>query len=64
MGEAEERPLADILFGPTTTPPDRLDVDLAEAISVWFRAWRAQVRDAASFGTPTAELQKRPRQRP
>lgn len=64
MVEGERKPLADILFGPTTIQPDQPEVELAEAISVWFRAWRARVRDAASFGTPTAELQKRPRQRP
>jgi len=63
MAEEEGRPLADILFGSTPTQPDRPDVELAEAISAWFRACRAQVRDAASFGTPTAEFQKRPRQR-
>jgi hypothetical protein len=64
MAEAEGRPLADILFGSAATEPDGTEVELAEAISAWFRAWRGQVRDAASFGTPTAELLKTPRRQP
>ncbi len=64
MAEADVRPLADILFGSGKTEPDPTDGELAEAISAWFRACRARVRDAASFGTPTAELPKVLRRQP
>jgi hypothetical protein len=64
MAEVDVRPLADILFGSRANEPDPPDADLAEAISVWFRACRAHVRDAARFGTPTAELPENPRRQP
>ncbi|HEY7310026.1 MAG TPA: hypothetical protein VH643_11760 [Gemmataceae bacterium] len=64
MAEADVKSLADILFGSGTTETDLPDVELAEAVSAWFRAWRARVRDAATFGTPAAERKKIPRRRP
>jgi hypothetical protein len=64
MAEADSRPLADVLFGSKASEPNPPDGELAEAISVWFRTCRAHLRDAARFGTPTAELQENPHRRP
>jgi hypothetical protein len=64
MAESDVKSLADILFGSESTETDLPDVELAETVSAWFRAWRDRVRDAARFGTPTAERKTIPRRRP
>lgn len=56
MAEADSKPLADVLFGHNDPESNRPDVELAEAISAWFRASRGRVRDGASFGPPGAEF--------
>jgi hypothetical protein len=61
MTESESRPLAEVLFGSAPAVPAKPDIELAEAISIWFRSMRGRVRDAASFGMPDARLTNAPR---
>ncbi len=64
MAEADPKPLADVLFGVQDADSLGGDVELAEVLSAWFRASRAQVRDGASFGTRTAKEIEVPRPQP
>ena len=61
MAEVDPKPLADVLFGVQDAESLGRDVELAELLSVWFRASRAQVRDGAGFGTRTAKEMEVPR---
>jgi hypothetical protein len=60
MTEPESRPLAEVLFGSARAVPAKPDIELAEAISVWFRSMRGRVHDAARFGMPDARLSNAP----
>jgi hypothetical protein len=48
MAQAEQRPLAEVLFGPCDGTPPRPEGDLADAIQAWYRTRRAQIRDSAA----------------
>ena len=50
--EAEQRPLDEVLFGSGPSDVFAPDVDLAEAISAWFRASRSKMREGESAGSP------------
>jgi len=54
MAESEQRPLEEVLFGPVLGAPTRPESDLAEAVSAWFRASRAKLRDGAVVSTSSA----------
>ncbi|HTU18005.1 MAG TPA: hypothetical protein VMG10_08070 [Gemmataceae bacterium] len=62
--EPDLKPLADLLFGPARPNECKPDDELASLISAWFRARQAQLRDGASFGTPSADLLQQSRQQP
>jgi hypothetical protein len=61
--DAEQKPLAEILFGPETDRPQTSENGLAEAISVWFRAKRFHVSDAGQCGTRSEGSSSVPRRR-
>lgn len=54
MADVEQKPLEEVLFGPAHGAPTQAEADLAEAISAWFRASRAKLRDGAVVSTSSA----------
>ncbi len=48
MAQEEQRPLAEVLFGPCDNAPARPEADLAEVVQAWYRIRRVRVRDAAA----------------
>ena len=51
--ETEQRALDELLFGSGPSDVFAADVDLAEAISAWYRASRSKLREGGSAGRPT-----------
>ena len=47
MADAEEKPLAELLFGSETQVAAEPDTDLALLISAWFRRDRSKVRSTS-----------------
>ncbi len=56
--EAEQRPLDELLFGSGSNDVFVPDVDLAEAISAWYRASRSRMREGESAGRPSGGQQE------